>query len=141
MDLILIIQFVTYLTIAIVCGGLIGWERERKAKPAGLKTNILICVGSMIFTFISVLLSQHGDITRILAQIVSGIGFIGAGAVFKISTDKNEDKVMGLTTAAIVWVNAAIGILVGLGFAALALISALSVVGLSKLVDIIDNRS
>lgn len=104
--------------MAIVCGGLIGFERELKNKPAGLKTNILICLGSTLYTIISILISQsfvdasyHGDPARVAAQIVPGIGFIGAGAIMQ-----SRATVMGLTTAATIWVVAAIGMCIGCGY-------------------------
>lgn len=100
-------------------GGAIGLEREMAGKPAGLRTNILICVGAALFTQLSVDIAQigyaqdgkpYGDTTRIAAQIVSGIGFLGAGAILH-----GEGAVVGLTTAATVWVVAAIGTAVGSG--------------------------
>lgn len=112
---------------AILCGGVIGLERELKHKAAGIKTNILICVGSMLFTVVSVLIARktsvgdpnpvyYGDPARVAAQIVSGIGFLGGGAIIQA-----RGTVLGLTTAATIWVVAAIGMTVGLGFHGLAL--------------------
>jgi putative Mg2+ transporter-C (MgtC) family protein len=107
------------LLLATVLGGAIGLEREMAGKPAGLRTNILICVGAALFTQLSVDIAQigyahdgrpFGDTTRIAAQIVSGIGFLGAGAILH-----GEGAVVGLTTAATVWVVAAIGTAVGAG--------------------------
>lgn len=104
--------------MAIVCGGLVGFERELKNKPAGLKTNILICLGSTLYTIISLLLAQsfesvsfRGDPARVAAQIVPGIGFIGAGAIMQ-----SRATVIGLTTAATIWVVAAIGMCIGCGY-------------------------
>ena len=97
---------------ATACGALVGWERERRNKVAGIRTNILICVGSCIFTMVSFLAAQQaGDPTRILSTIVTGIGFLGAGAIIQ-----NKDKITGLTTAAFIWTISAIGILCGMGF-------------------------
>ncbi len=107
------------LLLATVLGGAIGLEREMAGKPAGLRTNILICVGAARFTQLSVDVAQigyaadgrpYGDTSRIAAQIVSGIGFLGAGAILH-----GEGAVVGLTTAATVWVVAAIGTAVGAG--------------------------
>jgi putative Mg2+ transporter-C (MgtC) family protein len=107
------------LLLATVLGGAIGLERELAGKPAGLRTNILICVGAALFTQLSIDIAQvgfakdghpYGDTTRIAAQIVSGIGFLGAGAILH-----GEGAVVGLTTAATVWVVAAIGTAVGAG--------------------------
>jgi putative Mg2+ transporter-C (MgtC) family protein len=107
------------LLLATLLGGAVGLEREMAGKPAGLRTNILICVGAALFTQLSVDIAQigyshdgrpYGDTTRIAAQIVSGIGFLGAGAILH-----GEGAVVGLTTAATVWVVAAIGTAVGAG--------------------------
>ena len=108
------------LLVAVVLGGAVGVEREMSGKPAGLRTTILICVGAALFTHLSVaigLVSQtsagqpYGDVTRIAAQIVTGIGFLGAGAILH-----ERGSVVGLTTAATIWVVAAIGMTVGAGF-------------------------
>jgi putative Mg2+ transporter-C (MgtC) family protein len=95
------------LLIAVLLGGAIGLERELRGKPAGLRTNILICLGSCLFTIISISLpsSDHG---RIAAQIVTGIGFLGAGAIIHSGTGTH-----GLTTAAGIWVVAGIGMACG----------------------------
>lgn len=105
------------LLLAAVLGGAIGWDREASGKPAGLRTNILICVGAALLTEISITVAQFGigqgagtvgDPSRIAAQIVSGIGFLGAGTIIQA-----RGSVSGLTTAATLWVVAAIGIAVG----------------------------
>jgi putative Mg2+ transporter-C (MgtC) family protein len=105
------------LVLAAVLGGLIGIERELRDKPAGLRTNILICVGSTLFMSISTTVAQvlGGDPTRIAAQIISGIGFLGAGAVLH-----SHGFVLGLTTAATIWVVAGIGMALGSGMYSLA---------------------
>src|SRR5215831_3388003 len=94
------------LVIAAVLGGLIGVEREIRDKPAGLRTNILICMGSTLFMSIS---NSFGD-TRIGAQIITGIGFLGAGSVLHA-----HGFVMGLTTAATIWIVAGVGMALGSG--------------------------
>ena len=97
------------LTLAVVCGGLIGAEREVKRRPAGFRTHILICLGSAITTLTSqYLLFQHlyNDIARLGAQVISGIGFVGAGTII-VTRDK---RVKGLTTAAGLWAAAIIGL-------------------------------
>jgi putative Mg2+ transporter-C (MgtC) family protein len=93
-------------------GGIIGIERQMRDKPAGLRTNILICVGSTLFMSISTQVAEvlGGDPTRIAAQIISGIGFLGAGAVLQ-----SHGFVMGLTTAATIWVVAGVGMALGSG--------------------------
>ena len=109
---------------AALCGGLIGIERELRNKPAGFRTNILICLGASIYMSIGLLIpaSEGADPTRIAAQVVTGIGFLGAGCIIQ-----QRGRVMGLTTAATIWVVAAIGMVAGAGFPILAFISALLV--------------
>ena len=98
---------------SVVCGAILGAERERHEKPAGLRTLILVCLGSTVFTIISfVFTSNSGDSGRVAAQIVTGIGFLGAGAILH-----SHKGVSGMTTAATIWVTAAIGITVGAGYA------------------------
>lgn len=108
---------------AAVCGALIGLERELKSKPAGFRTNILICLGAAMYMAVGLLIVNEGgesgsDASRIAAQVVTGIGFIGAGAILQ-----RGDRVKGLTTAATIWVVAAIGIIAGAGFPILAFIA------------------
>jgi putative Mg2+ transporter-C (MgtC) family protein len=100
------------LCLAALLGAALGFEREWRQKFAGLRTNILIAIGSTLFTVMSLDLSTAagGDATRIAAQIVTGIGFLGAGAIMRTGSG-----VHGLTTAAMIWVNAAIGVAVGGG--------------------------
>jgi putative Mg2+ transporter-C (MgtC) family protein len=105
------------LALAVVLGGAIGLEREIKAKPAGLRTNILICIGAVLLTDVSTRIGlvdgglRVGDPARLAAQIVSGIGFLGAGTIMQ-----GSGMVTGLTSAATIWVVAALGIAIGAGF-------------------------
>ena len=103
------------MSLAVVLGGAIGLEREIAGKPAGLRTNILICVGAALITDVSIRITtipeRLGDPSRLAAMIVSGIGFIGAGTIMQA-----RGTVTGLTSAATIWVVAAIGITVGAGF-------------------------
>ncbi len=102
------------LLLATVLGGAIGWERQQAHKPAGLRTLILICVGATLLTDLSLRAAAHAtgpaDPGRIAAQIVTGVGFLGAGTILQ-----SRGSVMGLTTAATMWVVAAIGMAVGFG--------------------------
>jgi len=107
------------LLLATFLGGAIGLEREFAGKSAGLRTNILICVGAALFTQLSMDIARvgftpdgrpYGDTTRIAAQIVSGIGFLGAGAILR-----GSGSIIGLTTAATIWLVAAVGVAVGSG--------------------------
>jgi len=97
---------------AVVCGILVGGERQRREKPAGLRTLSLVCLGSAIFTMLSfAFTSTTGDSGRVAAQIVTGIGFLGAGVILH-----GRRIVSGVTTAAVIWVAAAIGMAVGAGY-------------------------
>jgi len=110
--------------VAVVCGLMLGGERQRREKPAGLRTLSLVCLGSAVFTMMSfVFTTTTGDSGRVAAQIVTGIGFLGAGVILH-----NRRIVTGVTTAAIIWVAAAIGMAVGAGYIAAGL-------GLSLLVN------
>jgi len=101
------------LLLAAGLGAVIGFQREMSNKPAGLRTHILICLGSALFTVVSVLgFSGSVDPARVAAGVVTGIGFIGAGVIFR---GMRGDKVMGITTAATIWVTSAIGIACGVG--------------------------
>lgn len=116
------------LMIALICGALVGWEREKHGKPAGIRTCALVCVGSTLFAILSNIIPPTSNLTgspdfalrfdtgRMSAYIVQGIGFIGAGAIL---TYKN--KVLGLTTAAIIWVVAGVGIAIAYNQLSLAL--------------------
>src|SRR5437867_8630103 len=97
------------LGLATLLGGAIGLERELGGKPAGLRTNILICIGSMLYTKLSITMATGtADPTRVAAQIVTGVGFIGAGTILHA-----RGAVVGLTSAATIWVVAAIGVALG----------------------------
>ena len=99
------------LLLAVLLGGAVGLERELHGKAAGLRTNILICVGATLFTYLSVFLAgEGGDPSRIAAQIVTGVGFIGAGTILH-----DRGLVTGLTTASTIWMVAAIGVAIGAG--------------------------
>jgi len=97
---------------AVVCGLIVGGERQRREKPAGLRTMTLVCLGSAVFTMLSFsFTTTTGDSGRVAAQIVTGIGFLGAGVILH-----GRRIVSGVTTAAIIWVAAAIGMAVGAGY-------------------------
>lgn len=108
-------EIVVKLILAAVIGGVVGFEREIKRKPAGMRTHSLVCLGAALFTIMSVSIAG-AEPARIAAGIVTGIGFLGAGMIFRA-----EERVRGLTTAAELWALAAIGVAIGLGlyFAAL----------------------
>lgn len=97
------------LGTALLCGFIIGMERQLSGKAAGIRTSMLICLGAYIFTSVSGLLDENADSARVIAQIITGIGFIGGGVIIG-----REGIVSGVTTAAVIWVLAAIGIMIGL---------------------------
>lgn len=106
------------LMLAALLGGVIGYEREKKERTAGLKTHILVSVGSTLFVLAPLYAGvSQADNTRVVQGVVSGIGFLGAGAILKLQKDV---RVEGLTTAASIWLTSAIGVAVGLGNGLLA---------------------
>ena len=111
-----IIKTAVRLLVSVVIGSLIGIEREKHGRAAGIRTHILVCLGSALTSlmsiFISEMLGASGDVFRISAQVISGIGFLGAGMIIL----KGDNVITGLTTAAGVWATAIIGIAVGYGF-------------------------
>lgn len=116
------------ILLAVICGGVIGLERGRHGSQAGLRTHILVCLGGMLTALIGVyatsVLGYESDPLRISAQVVSGIGFLGAGMIIV----KSDKMITGLTTAAIMWTTAIIGIAVGIGFYSGALFAVLACV-------------
>lgn len=121
--------------LAVLIGGFIGTERARHGRAAGMRTHILVCLGSVLTAMTGVYVTQFyggGDMTRIAAQVVSGVGFLGAGMIIL----KNGNVITGLTTAAGVWSTASIGIAIGYGFyvgaVAMAFLFLISVTFFSK---------
>jgi putative Mg2+ transporter-C (MgtC) family protein len=108
------------LLLAVALGGVVGFEREKIHKPAGLRTHMLVCLGSCLYTIISTNFSIAP--AQIAAGIVAGIGFIGAGTIWA-----EKDRVQGVTTAASLWATAAVGLTVGIGDYALAAVTTLLV--------------
>lgn len=121
------IAVLTRLLLAVVCGGFIGIEREVKRRPAGFRTHILICLGAAVTTLTSqylyLVLGLYTDVARLGAQVVAGIGFIGAGTIIVT----NRRRVKGLTTAAGLWTSAIIGLVCGAGYVEGALFATLMV--------------
>lgn len=120
------------IVTGLVLGGLVGYDREQKMKNAGIKTNVLICIGATLYTAVSMLVQKDTgvaiDPTRISAQIVSGIGFLGAGAIMH-----DKGNIIGLTTAATIWVVAAIGVTIGFGYPVIASIFTLTILSVLRL--------
>lgn len=112
---------------SIILGFLIGLERESSGKDIGIRTSSLISLGSTLFCLISSALTQ-GDPTRIVGQVITGVGFIGAGLIFR-----SENNIHGLTTATTIWCTAAVGALVGIGLNQIAFVGMLAVIIINKL--------
>ena len=113
------------LLVALLLGACVGWDRERRDADAGLRTHMLVALGAALFVVVPVEAGMSPeDLSRVLQGIVSGIGFLGAGAVLK---DRSEGRIHGLTTAGSIWATAAIGIAAGMGREATALLSTLLV--------------
>ena len=116
-------RIVLRLVLAALLGGILGYERERQGKAAGVRTHMLVALGAALFVLVPKEAGVSGaDMTRVIQGVVAGIGFLGAGAIIKGSA---EESVKGLTTAAGIWLTAAIGIACGLGREATAVLSAL----------------
>jgi uncharacterized membrane protein YhiD involved in acid resistance len=131
------IYVVGRLLLAALLGGLIGLERELSHKPAGLRTNMLICLGSALFTVISYQMAGEfgGDHTRIAAQIIPGIGFIGAGVVIR-----ERGTIIGITSAATIFVVASIGMAVGSGMSVTAIFATLLILASLVILGKIEDR-
>ncbi|MBI3987091.1 MAG: MgtC/SapB family protein [Lentisphaerae bacterium] len=140
MEPITLSTWIIRLLAAVLLGGLVGFEREYHGRPAGLRTHILVCLGAAMITVGGLALIDArglvGDPTRISAGIITGIGFLGAGAIIRTG-----DLVRGLTTAACIWFVAALGILIGYGLLPIAVLAAaielVALVGLVYLEDLI----
>jgi putative Mg2+ transporter-C (MgtC) family protein len=110
-------EIVWKLLLAVLIGGIIGAEREYRSKSAGFRTLTLICLGATLFTLLSELIGRSGSPERIASNVVVGIGFVGAGVIFKGDA---RSKVSGITTAAMIWVTAALGMAIGAGYLLIA---------------------
>jgi len=127
------------LTLATICGGLIGIERIRKRRPAGFRTHTLVCIGAALTMIISQYLWSRGqttDLSRIGAQVINGIGFLGAGTI--IVTGRQQVK--GLTTAAGLWASACMGLAIGAGFYFGAIIGCLLIMLTVSLLSVLEVR-
>jgi len=105
------ISVLVKLVLAVICGGIVGWQREAHDRPAGLRTHVLVCLGAAVYTLASMSFSgPNADPGRVAAQVASGMGFLGAGTIIR-----HGNVVRGLTTAASLWAVAAIGLCVAIG--------------------------
>ena len=129
------------ILVSFILGMLIGIERETHHQPAGMRTHILICIGATVVMLVSIFIPQtftdfqNGDPGRIAAQVVSGIGFLGAGAILKFGTD-----IKGLTTAASIWAMAAIGLAIGAGMFVVAIIGVVVILFALTIMDIFEKK-
>lgn len=114
--------------LAAFLGGLIGWEREQHGREAGIRTYAAVCLGACVFGLVSVHIPNTSDNTRIAAQVVSGVGFIGAGVILR-----DQGRLKGLTTAGSLWATAAVGLAIAFGMYVLGILSALILYGLLAL--------
>lgn len=134
-----LLSFSYIILVSVLCGFILGLEREIHNKPAGLKTVTLVVLGSAMFTFASIngfnVGNNVNDTSRVASQIVNGIGFLGAGVILR-----SELKIIGLTTAATLWVSAAIGMLIGLGLMSHAIISTLMIFILINFLRIFESK-
>ncbi len=121
---------------AIFCGTILGFERQARGRPAGIRTSIMICLGSEVFVHLGT--SLHGvnaDPTRVLGQVVNGIGFLGAGVMLA-----RGSMVMGVTSASVIWMMAAVGSVIGLGHISAAITLTVTVVFVLTFFDFLESR-
>jgi putative Mg2+ transporter-C (MgtC) family protein len=129
------VDFWLRLGTAILCGGIIGLERQLRGKAAGIRTSILICLGTQLFVALgSSFAGERVDPTRVLGQVVTGIGFVGGGVILA-----REGAVIGVTSAAVIWMLAALGSLIGLGHLLAAIVLSLITVGLLTGVELLES--
>lgn len=136
-------RIVIRLTLAALLGGLLGWERESAGQAAGVRTHMLVCMGSAMFVMIAVQTgAQANEASRVMQGVIAGVGFLGAGAILKESTHHHGTaQVKGLTTAAGIWLTAAMGVAAGLGKEVTAILSALLAFGILHLVPLLLSRT
>ncbi|GGA86402.1 MgtC/SapB family protein [Puia dinghuensis] len=125
------------LILSLVIGGALGAEREYRSKSAGFRTITLICLGATIFTIFSQIIGGSSNPDRIASNIVTGIGFVGAGVIFK---GDSTSKVNGITTAAMIWVTAALGVAIGAGYLLIAGITTLMILVVLFAFSLVEER-
>ncbi len=138
-DLQQLARTVIRLIAAIILGAVIGYEREKAGKEAGLRTHILVALGTCVFVLACAGSGMNSDgLSRVIQGIVTGIGFLGAGSILKINEERD---IQGLTTAAGIWMTAAIGVAIGLGTLGLALLATILTVIILALLGQIDYKT
>ncbi len=132
------VSIILRLTLATICGGILGAERGRKKRPAGFRTHILVCIGAAMVMitsqYMTDVLKINTDASRMGAQVISGIGFLGAGTILVVG----GNQVKGLTTAAGLWSCACMGLAIGIGFYEGAIISCIFLIGVVTLLHKLD---
>ena len=135
-----VLNFIAFkMFYAVVCGFIVGIERKMNSAPAGFKTQILVCVGAMLFTSIPTIVgpTMIPETARVIAQIITGVGFLGAGAIMHKGGNRS---VAGLTTAAWIWFTAAIGIMIGVGHGPVGLFVTVTLVGVITFARYLERR-
>jgi putative Mg2+ transporter-C (MgtC) family protein len=126
----------TQILTAIMCGGLLGLERQVRGRPAGVRTSIMICLGSEVFVHLGTTFNHPAaDPTRVLGQVVNGIGFLGAGVMLA-----RGSMVMGVTSASVIWMMAAVGSVIGLGYVSAAITLTVSVLAILIFFDFLESK-
>ena len=134
-----LVRVLLRVVAATILGAVVGFEREKAGKPAGLRTHILVCLGTAVVVLACSGANMNLDgLSRVIQGIVTGIGFIGAGSILKLNEERD---IQGLTTAAGLWMTAAIGVAVGLGELGVALISTALTLIILALVHVWENRA
>ena len=129
-------EFWIVIGVAILCGGLVGLERQFRSKPVGIRTSILVCLGTSIFIILGrQFTGDNVDATRVLGQVVTGIGFLGAGVIIA-----REGLITGVTTASVIWVLAGIGAMIGFEYYLEALIIAGVTVSVLTGIELLESR-
>lgn len=135
-------RLVMRLTLAALLGALLGWEREDQGQAAGIRTHMLVAMGSALFVLLALQTgAQITDASRVIQGVIAGVGFLGAGTILKESPQGAPAHIRGLTTAAGIWLTAAIGVAAGLGEESTALASALLAFGVLRLVPWLSKKS
>jgi putative Mg2+ transporter-C (MgtC) family protein len=122
-----VVRMASRLVTAVVLGGIVGWERESRGRAAGLRTHMMVALGAALFTLVPVEAgATAADLANVVKGLAAGVGFLGAGAILKRET---QQEIQGLTTAASIWLTAAVGLAAGAGYVWIAVLAiALSVV-------------
>jgi len=120
--------------VAVLCGSIIGFERQIRGKAAGVRTSILICLSTAVFIHLGAAAIGQGDPNRVLGQVVTGVGFLGAGVILA-----REGAVIGVTTAAVIWMLAATGAAIGLGHYLAAVVLSLITIGVLTGVQLLES--